>query len=60
MFFARLQRNFPISQIVTILAFCMMAMSARADIVKPDPSIAPMEVVAIQLKALQFNDNPQS
>ena len=37
MFFARLQRNFPISQIVTILAFCMMAMSARADIVKPDP-----------------------
>ena len=59
MFFARLQRNFPISQIVTILAFCMMTMSARADLVKPDPSIAPVEVVAIQLKALQFNDNPK-
>ena len=58
MFVARLQRNVPISQIVTILAFCMMAMSARADLVKPDPSIAPVEVVAIQLKALQFNDNP--
>lgn len=33
--------------------------SARAaDLVVPDPSIAAVEVVAIQLKALQFNDNP--
>lgn len=32
---------------------------ARAtDLVVPDPSIAAVEVVAIQLKALQFNDNP--
>ena len=59
MFYARLQRNFSINLVVTILAFCMMAMSARADLVKPDPSIAPVEVVAIQLKALQFNDNPE-
>ena len=29
-----------------------------ADLVVPDPSIAPEEVVAIQMKALQFNDNP--
>ncbi len=28
------------------------------DLVVPDPAIAPVEVVAIQLKALQFNDNP--
>ena len=59
MFFARIQRNFPIGQVVTILAFCMVAMSVRVDLVKPDPSIAPVEVVAIQLKALQFNDNPE-
>ena len=59
MFFARIQRNFPIGHVVTILAFCMIAMSVRAELVKPDPSIAPVEVVAIQLKALQFNDNPE-
>ena len=29
-----------------------------AELVAPDPSIAPEEVVAIQMKALQFNDNP--
>ncbi len=29
-----------------------------AELVVPDPSIAPEEVVAIQMKALQFNDNP--
>jgi len=29
-----------------------------SDLVVPDPSISPEEVVAIQMKALQFNDNP--
>lgn len=38
---------------------CGAASHARAnDLVVPDPSIAAVEVVAIQLKALQFNDNP--
>lgn len=59
MFFVRIKRNFSLIKIVPVLAFCMMAMSARADLVEPDPSIAPVEVVAIQLKALQFNDNPE-
>ena len=59
MFFARSQIKLLIGQMVTVLAFCTIAMSARADLVKPDPAIAPVEVVAIQLKALQFNDNPE-
>ncbi len=59
MIFARTKRNVFVIQVVTVLAFGMMAMSARADLVEPDPSIAPAEVVAIQLKALQFNDNPE-
>ncbi len=33
-------------------------MARAAELVVPDPSIAPEEVVAIQMKALQFNDNP--
>ena len=36
-----------------------LSSTARAsDLVMPDPSISPEEVVAIQMKALQFNDNP--
>ena len=59
MFFARSQKKVSVRLFVTILVFCMMSISARADLVTPDPSIAPAEVVAIQLKALQFNDNPE-
>jgi len=42
-----------------LLANFLVSLSAAADLVRPDPSIAPVEVVAIQLKALQFNDNPE-
>ena len=59
MLFARLKRKVSVRQVATILVFCVMSISASADLVKPDPSIAPAEVVAIQLKALQFNDNPE-
>lgn len=47
--------------IMTIIGVMMSGVMnhARAnDLVVPDPSIAAVEVVAIQLKALQFNDNP--
>ena len=52
-----------IKSILPILAvlfgLIMPGLAARAaDLVVPDPSIAPEEVVAIQMKALQFNDNP--
>ena len=46
--------------IAAIAGLVLVSFSARAaDLVVPDPSIAPEEVVAIQLKALQFNDNPE-
>ena len=42
-----------------LLGMIVASGAARAaDLVVPDPSIAPEEVVAIQMKALQFNDNP--
>ena len=42
-----------------LLGMFLAGGAARAaDLVVPDPSIAPEEVVAIQMKALQFNDNP--
>ena len=46
--------------ILTLLLGMFLAGGAAraADLVVPDPSIAPEEVVAIQMKALQFNDNP--
>ncbi len=55
----KFQSNFLIKLLVNIMSFCMMVVPAKADLVKPDPSITPVEVVAIQLKALQFNDSPQ-
>ena len=46
--------------IAAIAGLMLVLSSARAaDLVVPDPSIAPEEVVAIQMKALQFNDNPE-
>jgi len=42
-----------------LVSLLLVSTMARAgDLVVPDPSIAPGEVVAIQMKALQFNDNP--
>ena len=46
--------------IAAIASLALLSFSGRAaDLVVPDPSIAPEEVVAIQMKALQFNDNPE-
>jgi hypothetical protein len=46
--------------VAAIAGLVLISFSARAaDLVVPDPSIAPEEVVAIQMKALQFNDNPK-
>ena len=43
---------------VTIAVMSVSWTARAADLVAPDPSITPEEVVAIQMKALQFNDNP--
>ena len=43
---------------VTIAVMSVSWTARSADLVAPDPSITPEEVVAIQMKALQFNDNP--
>ena len=53
---------FSLSTVFTAaVAVLLLSLPARAaDLVVPDPSIAPEEVVAIQMKALQFNDNPVS
>ena len=53
-----------IKSVLAILAlllgmFLAGGAARAADLVVPDPSIAPEEVVAIQMKALQFNDNPE-
>ena len=51
--------KFVLPILAMILALLLPGFAARAaDLVIPDPSIAPEEVVAIQMKALQFNDNP--
>jgi len=47
-----------VRRFLLVLVTCLMSLPAAADLVRPDPSIAPIEVVAIQLKALQYNDNP--
>ena len=52
--------KFLLPTLVAIAGLALFSFSARAaDLVVPDPSIAPEEVVAIQMKALQFNDNPE-
>ena len=56
---AKLQRIFQIRLFLITIAVCMGSIAAKAELVRPDPSISPVEVVAIQLKALQFNDNPE-
>lgn len=48
-----------LSILALLLGMFLAVGAARAvDLIVPDPSIAPEEVVAIQMKALQFNDNP--
>ena len=45
--------------LAALISVLMLSLPSRsADLVVPDPAIAPEEVVAIQMKALQFNDNP--
>jgi len=52
--------KFLLPNIAAIAGLVLFSFTARAaDLVVPDPSIAPEEVVAIQMKALQFNDNPE-
>jgi hypothetical protein len=46
-------------RLAVVVGACFITVPAMADFVRPDPSIAPVEVVAIQLKALQYNDNPE-
>ncbi|MDA7598407.1 hypothetical protein N8835_00090 [Alphaproteobacteria bacterium] len=54
-----MMRRFFVSTLIMVMVQVgMMAGAKASDLVMPDPSIAPGEVVAIQLKALQFNDNP--
>ena len=51
--------KFLLPVIAALASLFMLSAGARAaELVVPDPSIAPEEVVAIQMKALQFNDNP--
>ena len=44
--------------LASLLQFGSVFAANGAELVAPDPAIEPVEVVAIQLKALQFNDNP--
>ena len=60
MAYTKLQRNLLIKLFLVLMVCYTMVGPAKADLVRPDPSIKPVEVVAIQLKALQFNDTPQS
>ena len=56
-FMTKIKSVLPI--LALLLGMFLAGGAARAaDLVVPDPSIAPEEVVAIQMKALQFNDNP--
>lgn len=55
-----LRRVFLSALSFTLLLFGSITVAYANELVVPDPAIAPVEVVAIQLKALQFNDNPTS
>lgn len=45
--------------IVALLGWSMTAPSFAADVLQPDPTRSPAEVIAIQLSALQANDTPE-
>jgi len=43
--------------IITIL-FCLLCATSKAELLKPNPSTKPEEVISIQLNALQKNNTP--
>jgi hypothetical protein len=45
--------------IVALMGWSMTPPSYAADVLLPDPSLSPAEVIAIQLSALQANDVPE-
>lgn len=53
-----LRRVFMSALLAAMVQFGSLSTAMSAQLVAADPSIEPVEVVAIQLKALQFNDNP--
>ena len=42
-----------------ILSLCVSTTASTAELVFPNPDIAPAEVIAIQLNGLQHNDKPE-
>ena len=44
---------------VFLTLFCFSTGARAAEMVYPNPDIAPAEVIAIQLKGLQYNDSPE-
>ena len=43
-----------------ILSLCVSTTASTAEMVYPNPDIAPAEVIAIQLNGLQYNDSPET
>ena len=43
-----------------ILCLCVRTTASTAELVYPNPDIAPAEVIAIQLNGLQHNDSPET
>tara|TARA_Y100000590_G_scaffold202156_1_gene229671 strand:+ start:658 stop:1116 length:459 start_codon:yes stop_codon:yes gene_type:complete len=43
---------------INIILFCLIYTTLNADLLKPNPSIKPEEVISIQLSALQKNNTP--
>ena len=43
-----------------ILCLCIRTTASTAELVYPNPDIAPAEVIAIQLNGLQHNDSPET
>ena len=43
-----------------ILSLCVSTTASTAELVYPNPDIAPAEVIAIQLNGLQHNDSPET
>ena len=43
-----------------ILFLCVSTTASTAELIYPNPDIAPAEVIAIQLNGLQHNDSPET
>ena len=43
-----------------ILCLCVRTTASTAELIYPNPDIAPAEVIAIQLNGLQHNDSPET